>query len=517
MLFNSYGFIFIFLPIVLLGFHLIGRKNNHKISIAWLVGASLFFYGWWNPAYLGLLLFSIIFNYSFGMLLSSKPDRNISKKTFLVIGIVVNLSVLGYFKYANFFIDNLNSLTGMSTVFSQIILPLGISFFTFQQITYLVDSYYKETNVYDFLQYCLFVTFFPQLIAGPIVHHREMLPQFARDALYRLKAEHLAVGGTIFTIGLFKKVVLADGIAIYATPVFDAAEAGVALTIVEAWGGALAYSLQLYFDFSGYSDMAIGLARMFGVRLPLNFNSPYKATNISDFWRRWHITLSRLIREYLWDPISLRLTRYAIINEYGDFGIFILTVLSPALFAFFWIGLWHGAGWNFIIFGLIHGCYIVIHSLWIKLKYNFPSMILISSKKISKILGWLITFITVTLSWVLFRSETMDGALQVFGGMVGMSGTGFQGMFSNKLFVEPNFLGPWIIGLILIAVALPNTQQILRRYRPAFVAYKGEIPRVRYHWLEWRPSVGWGLYCGCVMIFSLLSLLRPSEFLYFQF
>jgi D-alanyl-lipoteichoic acid acyltransferase DltB (MBOAT superfamily) len=300
MLFNSYEFLFLFLPITLLGFHLIGKQGHHRVAIAWLVGASLFFYGWWNPAYLNLMLFSILFNYSIGISLSSTLGRKLSSKTILTIGVATNLAVLGYYKYANFFVDNLNALSDSNLILHKVILPLAISFFTFQQIAYLVDAYRGKAREYSFLHYCLFVTFFPQLIAGPIVHHKDMLPQFAKDAVYKLRSKNLAIGITIFTLGLFKKVVLADGVSVYATPVFNAAEAGMILTFFEAWTGALAYTFQLYFDFSGYSDMAIGIARMFGIRLPLNFNSPYKATSIIDFWRRWHITLSRFLRDYLY-------------------------------------------------------------------------------------------------------------------------------------------------------------------------------------------------------------------------
>ncbi|MBT3347949.1 MAG: MBOAT family protein, partial [Thiotrichales bacterium] len=226
MLFNSYAFIFLFLPTVLLGFHWIGKQGHHRIAIAWLVGASLFFYGWWNPAYLGLILVSILFNYAVGVSLGGAP-KHPHKKPILILGVAANLGMLGYFKYANFFVDNLNNIAGTDIVLEQIILPLAISFFTFQQIAYLVDAWRGETKEYNFLHYCLFVTFFPQLIAGPIVHHKEMLPQFAKDVVYKLRSKHLAIGLTIFAIGLFKKVVLADGISFYASPVFDAAEAGV--------------------------------------------------------------------------------------------------------------------------------------------------------------------------------------------------------------------------------------------------------------------------------------------------
>ncbi len=541
MLFNSYEFIFIFLPITLLGFHLIGKHKRHRLAIAWLVGASLFFYGWWNPAYLGLLLFSILFNYSIGVSLSSGLDDALSRKVTLIVGVIVNLSVLGYFKYANFFIDNLNILTNSNIILYEIILPLGISFFTFQQITYLVDAYYQETKEYNFLHYCLFVTFFPQLIAGPIVHHKEMLPQFAKDAVYKLRSKHLAIGMTIFTLGLFKKVVLADSMLVYATPVFDAAEAGVILTFFEAWTGALAYTFQLYFDFSGYSDMAIGLARMFGIRLPLNFNSPYKATNISDFWRRWHITLSRLIRNYLWDPISLFLTRYALNREYGKIRIFVLTIVIPVFFSFFWIGLWHGAGWNFIIFGFMHGFYIVIFNLWTNLKLNFSVFRLIKNSIVSILLGWLITFICVVLGWVLFRAESIDGAKKILQSMIGMNGISlprslenisvnyglslpaniftFDGMFHNSFSRNVNYFDAfsWILILLIMSTSLPNTQQFMRNYKPAFEIFKGEITKTRHIWIEWKTTVFWALFTSIILFISILSLSGESEFLYFQF
>ena len=314
MLFNSFQFIFVFLPLTLLGFHWIGKQGHHRACIAWLVGASLFFYSWWNPAYLVLILSSVLLNYGVGVSLASTPS-NLNKKLVLIFGVTANLGLIGYYKYANFFVETFNMLVGTKQDLHEVILPLAISFFTFQQIAYLVDVYRGETREHNLLNYCLFVVFFPQLIAGPIVHHKEIWPQFARDALYRLRAENLAIGFTIFAIGLFKKVVLADEIAVFATAVFVGAENDIPATFFEAWGGALAYSFQLYFDFSGYSDMAIGVARMFGIRLPLNFNSPYKATSIIDFWQRWHITLSRFLRAYLYIPLGG--------NRKGQFRLFL--------------------------------------------------------------------------------------------------------------------------------------------------------------------------------------------------
>jgi D-alanyl-lipoteichoic acid acyltransferase DltB (MBOAT superfamily) len=518
MLFNSYTFIFLFLPTVLFGFHLIGKQGHHRVAIAWLVGASLFFYGWWNPAYLGLMLVSIFFNYGIGVSLGGAPKQP-NKKPILIFGVIVNLGLLAYFKYANFFVDNLNNIAGTDIVLEQIILPLAISFFTFQQIAYLVDAWRGETKEYNFLHYCLFVTFFPQLIAGPIVHHKEMLPQFAKDVVYKLRSKHLAIGLTIFAIGLFKKVVLADGISVYASPVFDAAEAGVVLTFFEAWGGSLAYTFQLYFDFSGYSDMAIGIARMFGIRLPLNFNSPYKATSIIDFWRKWHITLSRFLKDYLYIPLGG--SRQGKSRRYANLMI---TMLLG--------GLWHGAGWTFVLWGALHGFYLIINHGWRVIFKNKRKT------KFGALFAWTLTFIALIVSWVPFRAESLEGAGNIFKSMFGLNGFVLPESYLghlNHLAGLGNYLLAigWEFGdaglfkgvkevagllfLLLISVAFPNTQQIMRRYRPAFETYKGEIPRLRWRVLEWRPTRIWALFSSTIFVLAVLGLTRVSEFLYFQF
>jgi len=518
MLFNSYTFIFLFLPTVLFGFHLIGKQGHHRVAIAWLVGASLFFYGWWNPAYLGLMLVSIFFNYGIGVSLGGAPKQP-NKKPILIFGVIVNLGLLAYFKYANFFVDNLNNIAGTDIVLEQIILPLAISFFTFQQIAYLVDAWRGETKEYNFLHYCLFVTFFPQLIAGPIVHHKEMLPQFAKDVVYKLRSKHLAIGLTIFAIGLFKKVVLADGISVYASPVFDAAEAGVVLTFFEAWGGSLAYTFQLYFDFSGYSDMAIGIARMFGIRLPLNFNSPYKATSIIDFWRKWHITLSRFLKDYLYIPLGG--SRQGKSRRYANLMI---TMLLG--------GLWHGAGWTFVLWGALHGFYLIINHGWRVIFKNKRKT------KFGALFAWTLTFIALIVSWVPFRAESLEGAGNILAGMFGLNGFVLPESYLghlNHLAGLGNYLLAigWEFGdaglfkgvkevaglllLLLISVAFPNTQQIMRRYRPAFETYQGEIKRLNYRWLEWRPTKTWGIFTATIFVLAVLGLTRVSEFLYFQF
>ena len=515
MLFNSYFFIFVFLPATLLGFHLIGKRGHHRIAISWLVAASLFFYGWWNPAYLGLILASILFNYAAGVSLGVKPSKYV-----LAFGVAANLGLIGYFKYANFFLDNINVLIDTSIRLEQIILPLAISFFTFQQIAFLVDAYRGLTREYNFLHYCLFVTFFPQLIAGPIVHHKEMLPQFANDKLYRLKASHLSVGITIFVLGLCKKVLLADNIAMYANPVFDAAENGVLLTFFEAWGGGLAYTFQLYFDFSGYSDMAIGIARMFGVILPINFYSPYKANSIIDFWRRWHITLSRFLRDYLYFPLGG--------NRKGRVRRYINVMITMLLG-----GLWHGAGWTFILWGALHGLYISINHAWNSVftgRFTHNNWTLL----LSKITGRVITFIAVVIGWILFRSESLDGAKSMYAAMFGYNGISlpgkaesilggfgktfgftYYGMFHNDVFGNP------ISGILLLCFMLlvvwfaPNTLDWLKREKPALGLDVFSTPIKTY--LQWKPSIINTLFVVIIFVIAIMFIQQESEFLYFQF
>ena len=345
MLFNSFEFIFIFLPVSLVLFFYIGRKDENvrrQLPIIWLIVASLIFYGRWKPLNLPLIVLSIGVNYYLGYWLSNELQKPWLKKTMFVIGIVFNLGLISYFKYSNFILSNINRVLGTNFDLPAVVIPLAISFFTFQQIAYLVDAYRGETKEYDLRKYMLFVCFFPQLIAGPIVHHKEILPQFEKASIYKFSQRTLSIGLTVFIAGLFKKVIFADRIAEYSNLAFAAASQGINLTFSESWVGALGYSLQLYFDFSGYSDMAIGAAYMFGIRLPLNFNSPYKAISIVDFWRRWHITLSHFLRDYLYIPLGG--SRQGELRRYSN--LFVTMLLG---------GLWHGAGWTFVFWGALHG------------------------------------------------------------------------------------------------------------------------------------------------------------------
>lgn len=528
MLFNSYEFIFLFLPVAFLGFFTIVRSGR-EAAIAWLVLASLFFYGWWNPSYLILILLSMAVNFLAGRQLGKlhRLHRNRAAKLWLAAGVTLNLAVLGYFKYAGFFVESLNAVAGTSFHVGTIVLPLAISFFTFQQIAYLVDAYKGITQEYRFSHYALFVTFFPQLIAGPIVHHKEMLPQFMDRANLSPRLENISIGLTIFFIGLFKKAVLADGVAPYSTSVFEAAGSGEPMTFFVAWGGALAYTMQLYFDFSGYSDMAIGAARLFGIRLPLNFHSPYKAVSIVEFWRRWHMTLSRFLRDYLYIPLGG--SRRGKARRYVN--LFLTMLLG---------GLWHGAGWTFVVWGGLHGFYLAINHAWHRLHPFIPSRIRLRTGT-GKLLAWATTFTAVVVGWVFFRATDFDSAINILSGMSGSNGIalpnaimarlGGTGEWLHSLGIG-TYLGggsqfiltyAWVIPLLLVALLLPNTQQIMARFEPALAAYPAD-PNTEIQGLSgtnsrltWQPTTGWSLVLGALSALGILALSSVSEFLYFQF
>ncbi|MEL7354834.1 MAG: MBOAT family protein [Cyanobacteria bacterium P01_A01_bin.116] len=543
MLFNAYEFILLFWPLTLILFFQIGRLKQIRLATLWLVVASFFFYGWWNPAYLLLLIASILVNYCLGMALSSARFSQAVRKGVLVAGIALNLAALGYFKYASFFADNINAVLKADFNVGTILLPLGISFFTFQQVAYLIDAYAGKTKEYRFLDYCLFVSFFPQLIAGPIVHHNDMMGQFSRSSTYRLNDENIAVGLSIFSMGLFKKVMLADTIATFATPVFNAAASGTVLTFWDGWIGALAYTLQLYFDFSGYSDMAIGIARTFGIKLPLNFNSPYKADSISDFWRRWHITLSHFLRDYLYIPLGG--SRRGSLIRYRNL---IITMTLG--------GLWHGAGWTYVVWGLLHGVYLVLHRVWTQWCKSLGQ-----PRLFARPISVLITFVAVMVSWVFFRAATLTAAFSILKSMAGLNGLSLPASLGGKLgvlssagirfeglssgnFVTVSALG-WIVVLLAIVWCMPNSQQWMANYEPALHfqpevqaeaepvgnaralssprSYRQKLSDLvvygvrKLSTLRWKPSIQWALIYSSLSYWTVLSLAKESEFIYFQF
>jgi alginate O-acetyltransferase complex protein AlgI len=483
MLFNSGEFLFGFLPLALLVFVLLGTYAYHELALGWLAIASLAFYGWDDPfRLLPIILSSITFNFIIGRLLVRKPGRGL-----LTIGIVGNLFLLGYFKYAGFLTDFLSMATGIALPRPDILLPIGISFFTFTQIAFLVDAFGGQAKEYKPSHYVLFVSFFPHLIAGPIYHHKEIMPQFARDAIYRFDIANLTYGLTWFALGLAKKVLLADPIAQYATPVFAAASAGDQISFADSWLAALSFTLQLYFDFSGYSDMAIALALMIGVKLPLNFDSPYKAASMVDFWRRWHMTLSRFLRDYLYIPLGG--------NRRGPRRRYLNLMITMLLG-----GLWHGAAWNFVIWGGIHGLALTLNHLWrgsaAKRGLAFPSLV-----------AWPLTFAFVALAWVPFRAESMQAAIALWKSMSGMNGIPLAPIVLAGQFTAA--LG-WVAVLLGLALVGPNTQQLMSYSRDCAVHSTAPMPRLG---LRWAAAAGI-LFGASIMA---ITMQRPTEFLYFRF
>lgn len=515
MLFNSYLFLLCFLPVTLAGFFILARRSN-VLAASWLSGASVFFYGWWDYRYVPLLLASITLNYWSSLQISGSEEP--ARKRWLVLATASNLILLAYYKYAGFFLSNLSDLTGHPFPTLNIILPIGISFFTFTQIAFLVDTYQRKVTETRFVHYLLFVTYFPHLIAGPVLHHKEMMPQFARKSIYSPSASNFSVGFTIFFIGLAKKVLIADNLAVYANPLFMEPQSP---SLIIAWGGVLAYAFQLYFDFSGYSDMAIGLSRLFGVRLPLNFNSPYKASNISEFWRCWHMTLSRFLRDYLYIPLGG--------GRRGKSRRYLNLMLTMLLG-----GLWHGAGWNFVIWGGLHGLYLVIHHAW---QAFAKGMRFSLESQAWKRLATAVTFGAVCVAWVFFRSPDVGVSLDILRGMSGGFGMALPEAIGDRLGVLRPFLENtgitfylggasrflenwvWIAVAATLTFFFPNTQQIIRRFEPAlhFDASTEKVSGRIADILIWVPSRRWAVGIGFLALTGILSLNRPSDFLYFQF
>lgn len=426
MLFNSFEFIVVFLPVTLLVYFALTHNGLDNASKVWLLLASLFFYSWWNPNYLPLILISLTFNYLVGRRLGKKPT-----KLLLGIGIVANVSALVFFKYFNFLAENFNNFFNGHIGLFDLILPLGISFITFQKIAYLVDSYKGITYKYTFYDYCLFVVFFPQLIAGPIVHHQEIIPQFFNRGFSRVNYENLTKGIFIFCVGLAKKIIIADTFAILANRGYTYVHA---LENYEAWISTFSYSIQLYFDFSGYSDMAIGLGLMFNIIIPINFNSPYRADSIQDFWRRWHITLSRFLRDYIYIPLGG--------NRGGD-----VRTSANLITTFLIGGIWHGAAWTFVFWGLLHGVALVVHRYWTKLGIVMARPLAIA-----------LTFLFVNFAWIFFRAGTWTDATRMIESMGRFHIRDTEFVLINDIYSAPI----WIIGIALLFMR--NTQEIAARF-----------------------------------------------------
>ena len=515
MLFNSYPFMFVFLPLALAGYAVAGRFHR-KAVILWLGLISLVFYGWWQPSLLIILAGSIFLNYVASALISRQIPNRVDPRSWLYLALAFNLMLLGYYKYFFPSLNSLSSAFGLSKHWTNVALPLGISFFTFTQIAFLIDLYNKRAEQQDLPSYLLFVSFFPHLIAGPILHHREMMPQFKRDS-YRLNLSDLTVGGTWFVLGLAKKVLIADTFAKTVNPIFGARAT---LPASVAWVGALAYTMQLYFDFSGYSDMALGLARMFSIDFPLNFNSPFKASSILGVWPRWHMTLGRYIFTYIYNPLQRQVLAHRMRQGRGisrqdraKVGVFLRVVVLPLMVTMFLAGIWHGAGLQFVVFGLLHGFYLSVNYGWRQLRKRPAAKESVAppmSKWVRRVPSAMLTLLCVVVSLVFFRSNSVGHAVSILASMFGVHhAAALPGFRLARPVVT-------ILAGFVIVWCFPNTQQILTRFRPSLqkTAWdQEEVPRV----LRWSPTAGWAVAVGVLFFVVLVELQQPATFLYFQF
>jgi alginate O-acetyltransferase complex protein AlgI len=518
LLFSSFEFVAYFLPVVLLTFAaLAAQRRRFAPGKILLILASAVFYAWWSLRDALILGVLVLANYAFSTQIIKYRElgRLRISRMLAVGGVALNLAVLMVFKYANLLAATIFDLSGAPAPHFDIVLPLGISFFTFQKIAFLVDSYKTRLPRQSFSSFALFVSFFPQLIAGPIVHHREMMPQFDRARWRRRWSVHLAVGMTLFVIGLAKKVLIADTLSPFVGPVFEAADQGVAISGIEAWAALLAYTFQLYFDFSGYSDMALGLARCFGIVLPANFYSPYQSRSIVDFWRRWHITLSRFLRDYLYIPFGG--------NRRGRLRRYVNLLATMAIG-----GLWHGASWTFLWWGTLHGVALGLNhwlreTVWPRVPARLPGSV-----------AWLLTLGFVVLAWIPFRAATFDGAAALLASVAGREGLlpvrlldqlGPPGQQLHALASDASLVlsmrdwalsgAPTLVLAAAIALFGPNSLQIMRRYTPALKIPDGA--QRKFSLFEWRPTAPWMTATLLLLTACLLKLSDVSEFLYFQF
>ena len=549
MLFNSYPFLFVFLPLTFIGTFWIGAYS-HKLAILWLGAASLVFYGFWDPTFVLLLLGSIVSNYFFGRWIDHCRKAGGAGNTneafvsrILFVAILINLLVLGYFKYSNFFIGAFVEAFGNSFVPFDIILPLGISFFTFTQIGFLVDVSRGLTAEASLGRYLLFVTYFPHLIAGPLLHHKQIMPQLLKPDVFRFNAQNVSVGLTIFVLALAKKIFLADSLSEIVEPIFNSANQGKAPMLIEAWVGSLAYALQLYFDFSAYSEMAIGLSLIFNVRLPLNFNSPFKAHNVIEFWQRWHMSLTKYIYEYLYTPITTRFMRIGLGKAPLVENLY--TVVLPTMITFLIIGLWHGANYTYLAFGALHGLYMVINYRWQALKKKKRWK---PQGAMYTLLCCLLTYTAVVIALVFFRAENVSTAVTMIKGMAGLNGLSlpltaqpvfalfpfkwladtivFQGLIPNEAFT----LNPLVAVLsILIGQAivwgLPNMHQLMCRFDTVTEDLSKNPKQQLANSSKILARVSWHLNTSNAIVIGLLFVVlvvamatnKPSTFLYYQF
>ena len=504
MLFNSGVFLFYFLPLALIGYQVLARFGRRAV-IGWLALASVAFYSWWNWHFVYVLVGSMLMNFAVSQCIwrTSNPGR---KSFWLITGITLNLGALCYYKYLFHILRFTNDLVGGHHTWHDVALPLGISFFTFTQIAYLVDLSQELAQPQNIVEYALFVTFFPHLIAGPILHHKEMMPQFLEKSDPFLKMDDMLVGMSWFVLGFAKKCLLADT---FASRADDAFTVGNVHGVQGAWIGVVMYSLQLYFDFSGYSDMAIGLSRMFSIRFPMNFNSPYKAMNIIDFWARWHMTLTRYLTLYLYNPISLAVSRRRMragkkISQKAARTVpgFLSMIAMPTLTTMFLAGVWHGAGFQFLIFGVLHGVYLTINHGW--RLYRGDKAERAPTTMLTRVGFTLLTYVCVLVAQVFFRAESTHEALVYLAGMTGIHGSNW-----HDTMVAPNRLLVAAIGLFIVW-SMPNTQEILRQV-------EAKAQTFEWRWWMWKPTWQWSVAVGVLFFVSLLFSRSAAKFLYFQF
>lgn len=505
MVFHSYQFILFVLPLCYAGFVLSHRIGGWNAAFAFLTGASLAFYAQWSVTLLALLMASVVANFSVGSLLMRVRARPTFASTVLILSIAANLFALGYLKYANFLIDIANHAgAGFSHI--NLIIPIGVSFYTFIQIGYLIEVYAGQVDRPTFGQYVLFATFFPCVTAGPLVQQKEMFAQLKDRADKAFNPATLAAGLTMFSMGLFKKVVFADQIAPYAETVFQAVFTGQGLSALVAWLGATCYALQLYFDFSGYSDMAVGLGCIFGIKLPLNFASPFKATDISEFWRRWHISMTRFFTAYIYTPMAVRGMRSMLGTDQSGMLRYVKTAAAPALTTFLIAGIWHGAGWTFVVYGLIHGLAIAVFLGWSRWRtHSLPSPI-----------GWAMTMAVVVSALVVFRAPDLASAVRMLGAMWTF---GFWSPFApgvEQLAFDLRTATALVVVLGAVVLLMPNTQEILHRAQVSIDRLNDGAAR-EAGLLAWRPSLSGSIAVGFLFCIALGSIGAGSTFLYYQF
>ena len=475
MIFSTYRFIFVFLPITFFGYFLLNHFRYFSLSKIWLVLASFYFYAQGSPAFFPFFLGSVVGNYVVGSSLTNMSgEQTKQRKLLLFAGVMANVILLGYYKYTDFFIENYNLITGSDVALKHIVLPIGISFFTFQLIAFLVDSYRGETKQYDVINYLLFITFFPQLIVGPIIHHAEVVPQFENEENLKLNAEHVAAGLFLFSIGCAKKILLADPLTTDAQSFFGSISAG--MPMLDSWFHAIEYTVSYYFDLSGYADMAIGLGLMFNIVIPHNFNSPYKARNFQDYWRRWHMTLSRFLSNYIFRSVYKKGDKWR--------NYYVATMAT-----FFVSGFWHGAGWTFVVWGLVNGFFVCIAS-WMKrknMKFPFP-------------LAFFLTCLGVVAARVLFVANSFSDAWNVYSGMLNFASLG--GSFTEILRNAWNFTVAQGSNTLLLLLGLficwfmPNSSQLAERFKP-----------------NWKSAA----YAAVLLVVCIMQMNQVVQFLYFQF